>query len=537
MNLRESKEGEKITTLDGVERELPVGSIIIDDGEKIIDLCGIMGGENSAISGKTRRVILFSQIYESTRIRQTSMKLNLRTEAAQRFEKGLDCEMVLPALVKAAEMLKEHASARIASDLINIRQKEFIPHKVSLSMQKLNNYLAIALKPKQVQDYLESLGFIPVKSGVILEPRRRRDDRIQHVGLDSIAALQNDTTLGFTVPSWRDSDIQIEEDLIEEVARLYGYYKIPSLLPAGRPPPAVQEKKFAIERRLKYLLKDLGFTEVYTYSMVKEAQTRGALKLRNPLTSDLTYMRLELIPSLVQVIEGNRARFSQMKIFEMANGYFPTTTGQLPKEKLFLACLMTAEKKTNQENFAVVKGFLETIFEELNIKDYTVKPSSTFPYGMDVYSFGPQNSAIVWPTKPIEAGKIITPVGRIKDDIWGFQIHVETLAELATETKVFHSIPQFPAVKQDLAFVVDKRVLAGDILEVIKQAAGKLLADVEIFDVFEAPLTFGKDKKSIAVHLTFQRLDRSLSGKEATAAREKIEGVLVEKFTAQIRKA
>lgn len=508
MVLRESRKGEKITTLDGIKRELPEGSIVIDDGEKIIDLCGIMGGENSAIDKETCRVILFAQIYDPTHIRQTSMKLQCRTEAAQRFEKGLDPEMVLPALFKAAEMLKENAGAEVASELINIREKEFEPRKVSLTIEKLNNYLGIELQPQQVQDYLNSLGFNLTYHKPVYGDMEK---------------------LKFEVPSWRNEDIQIEEDLIEEVARLYGYHKLPSLLPAGRPPAAIQEKKFAIERRLKYLLKDLGFTEVYTYSFVKEPQMENALKLRSSLTEDLAYMRTNPIPSLLEVVEQNKARFEEIKVFEMANIYWPQGEDQLPDEKMIL----TAALYGTDANFVKTKGFVEALLKEINVSEYQFQDIKNASFKTFLT---PEKSAFITPTKEGYEERTLGLVGEAKENTWVFSLHTDLPAELSFDIKTYKPIPQFPAVKQDLAFVVEKNILAGDILEVIREAGGGLLTDVEIFDVYKEPGAFGKDKKSVAVHLSFQRLDRSLTEKEATTVREKIEQALTKKFNAQIRK-
>ncbi|MEK7610745.1 MAG: phenylalanine--tRNA ligase beta subunit-related protein, partial [Patescibacteria group bacterium] len=209
MQLRASRAGEKLITLDGTTREIPVGSIVIDDGEKIIDLCGIMGGENSAISPSTTRVILFAQIYDPVVVRKTSMSLPLRTEAVQRFEKGLDPEMILPALAQSVTMAMKNAKATVASELIDINTQPLKPHTVEMTKERMEQYLGIKLEPKEAVVILESLGFKTAISPQL-------------------------SVLSSTVPSWRDKDITIEEDLIEEVARLYGYHNLPSTLPVGQ---------------------------------------------------------------------------------------------------------------------------------------------------------------------------------------------------------------------------------------------------------------------------------------------------------------
>lgn len=520
MILRESRVGERLKTLDGVLRLIPAGSIVIEDGEKVVDLCGIMGGENSAIDNDTKRVILFAQIYEPTLIRRTSMSLPLRTEAAQRFEKGLDPEMVLPALYQAVKMLTESAGA-VASKLIDINNQPFKPKRVELTMKKLNSYLGVKLNPVEVTGILKSLGFTPTS------PR-------------SFASAQDDTEekrLGLKVPSWRANDIAIEEDLIEEVARIYGYHNLPATLPKGAPPFETQDKKFAVEKRLKYLLKDLGFSEVYTSSMVPESLTKGGeLKLKNPINEELVYMRIDLVPSLLKVIEENRQRSPEIKIFEMANGYIPTAEGKLPQEKMFLTCLLTLDGKNPQSRFVKVKGLLERIFKEFDIVDYTLKPVSSFPYDFKLYPFDPGLSAIVWPTRKIKSGKIITPIGKIKGDIYGFQIHLEALVELIGKTKPLRLPPEHPPIIEDLSLYVDETVPFAEVEAVIKKGGGGLLSKLTLIDYFQDKAAKKRGEKSFTFRLTFLNPKRSLSEKDIKPIRKRVISAL-ENFGAKVRSA
>src|SRR3989344_2051896 len=242
MVLREARQGEKITTLDGITRILPQGAIVIEDAKRLIDLCGIMGGANSRVSRRTKRVVIFVQGYDPAQIRKTTQTLGFRTEAASRFEKGVDIEQIPAALSRAVFLAKQIAGARIASELIDINKQAQESPKITLDFIKLNNYLGISLGPQKAASILSKLGFEVTKA----------ENQLQAVP-----------------PSWRAQDIEDDVDLIEEIARIYGYHNLPAKLPSGQIPRSSESRlKNIIE--LKKALKFLCLSEVITYSIISK---------------------------------------------------------------------------------------------------------------------------------------------------------------------------------------------------------------------------------------------------------------------------
>lgn len=327
MILRESKKGEQLTTLDGKTFKLPGGNIVIEDGSgKLIDLCGIMGGQNSAVDENTKNVLLFVQVYEPSRIRKTSMSLAHRTDAAVLFEKGLAVENVLPTLQKGVEMFGR--SKETVLDILNVSEKlSTIKLEIPLT-EFVSKRLGINLSSAEITKILKSLEF-NVKSQYEVE-----------------------------VPWIRTADVTIAEDLVEEVARIYGYHNLPSQLMSGNLPLIRNDKSFYWENRIKQALKYWGFTETYTYSLVEKD---SGLKLKNPLSSEWAYLRTSLIPSHQKIIIENLGRVKQLDLFEIANVYLPRKN-ELPLEQLHLII------SSSNLNFSRLKGIVESLEIELGTK-------------------------------------------------------------------------------------------------------------------------------------------------------------------------
>ncbi len=327
--LRESRAGESLTTLDGKHHRLPGGDIVIEDNShKLIDLCGVMGGLNSAVDEKTKNVLLFVQTYEPLRIRKTSMDLAHRTQAAVLFEKGLPIESVLPTMGKALRLFKQLTSGQPEPIAIDIANRKSQPKTVTASAQFISLRLGIDLKIKEISSILSSLGFNP------------------------------------QVPWWRKNDINIPEDIVEEVARIYGYHNLPSQLMSGNIPSPATDKTFFWEAKIKSALSHWGFTETYTYSLISKTEevSPTALKLKNPLTLDWEYLRTSLVPSHLKIISENQGRETELNLFEIANVY-AAQKANLPKEELHLILSTTS---TNQLK---LKGIIEALLSEMGIKN------------------------------------------------------------------------------------------------------------------------------------------------------------------------
>lgn len=347
MIMRESKKGEKIITLDEKELVLPGGDIVIEDGEgKLIDLCGIMGGLNSAVTAKTKNVILFVQTYNKQKIRRTSMTTGQRSIAASYFEKGIDEERVEPALAYGVQLLKKYANASVSSEIYDIHSKLPPSKRVNITVDEIGDLIGVTISESQIKQILNDLGF-------------------------SVSGTKN---LQVTIPSFRKYDIAIKEDIVEEVARIYGYHNLPSVLPPPAYAPAQKdvESLFHLQQKVKDFLKNQGFHEVVNYSMISNDQienfgfeTKDHLKISNPISEGLKYLRTSLFPSLIKNVKDNEGKKDQLNFFEIAKVYLPQAN-DLPQEiyKLSIA-LNTA--------FFDLKGIIESLLDELNIANYKIQ--------------------------------------------------------------------------------------------------------------------------------------------------------------------
>ncbi|MDD2730710.1 MAG: phenylalanine--tRNA ligase subunit beta, partial [Candidatus Portnoybacteria bacterium] len=331
MVVRESKKGEKIITLDGTERVLPAGVIVIEDGDgRLIDLCGIMGAKNSEVDEQTKNVLLFVQVYDPVRIRQASMALGHRTEAAMRFEKGIDPEGVLPALWEAVAMMKEYAGAQVVSEPIDILNADYRPKSVEIDYEKISAMAGIEIDKSLADKTLTDLGF------------KIEGDRAQ-------------------VPSWRYDDINIAEDLAEEVIRLYGYQKLPDNLLTGQIPLAAEDRIFYWEDKAKDYLRLQGFFECYTNSATSHDKAgEEAMALANALSEEFAYLKTSLLPQLEAVLQKNQGYGESLKVFELANAYLKDGRN-LPRQPIRLGLMV------KNVDFVIFKGAVEGLFKELGV--------------------------------------------------------------------------------------------------------------------------------------------------------------------------
>lgn len=449
MKLRASKKGEKITTLDGKTHTLAGGDIVIEDGSgRLIDLCGIMGAKNSRIKETTKTIVLFMQIYDPARIRKTSMALAHRTEAATLFEKGLDPELVLPTVYKGIELMEELTGGRVASKIYDLYPKPYKPYTVSVSRQKLDAYLGISLKDKEIKEILTSLG---LGSGLSIQ-----------------------------VPSFR-RDIQIDVDIIEEIARIYGYHNIKPTLPDSAPPMTEPDALLAWEDEIKIRLRDWGYTEVLTYSMISEELLgeSTAYKIANPLSSDWVYMRPQLLPSMLAAVKDNIHLKKDLQLFELSMVY-EYRKDDLPREKPTLIVACTGKK------YFELKGLAESLFDLFGI-----------PFALDGY------------------GSI-----ELHDHITILTLDFEKLVKNAKPTKTYIPIPKYPPIVEDIAFTVPEQFHVGPLIEAFKKAH-PLISKVSLLDVHESTRT---------IHIEYQNPSRNLTNEDIEPIREKLIKLAEEKF-------
>lgn len=503
MILREAKKGEKIVTLDKETRTLPTGAIVIEDGAgRIIDLCGIMGGANSEVDEKTKRVLLFVQTYDPMKIRRTCQALAFRTEAASRFEKGVDPEGVILAMKKAMVMFEKNCGAKVANELIDIYPSPQKEKTVKLDINQAEKLIGVKITKQKITNILESLGFSLV--------------------------TDHQSLITFSVPHWRYEDVSFPEDLIEEIARIYGYYQLPSNLPQGEIPLQIKSPIFEWESQLKNALKNWSLTEVMSYSMVSQTQLekteiepKESIKINNPLTEDFVYMQPSLIPSLLTVVSENNQE--KIAVFELANVYLYQSDDKLPDEAPMLTGLLTDEK------FYQAKGVVESILTTMGINNYQFEPyhlKQTF-YGK---VFHPARTAEIM-VKNNSLGVVgeISPhvLARfgIKGRVVVFDLDFRELTKHASKAKKYTPIPKYPAIVEDLTFVVSQRTLVGEMMEEIKKVS-RLVVRLELLDSFKNTRTF---------RITYQSPKKTLTDKEVEKVRKKIISKLTKNFNTKVK--
>lgn len=498
MIMRESKPKEKIITLDGKTHILPGGDIVIEDAEnQLIDLCGIMGGKNTAISSSTKNVLLFVQNYNPEKIRKTTMSLGIRTEASTRFEKGLDSEIVQPAIFKGIQMFKNLAAAKSVSKIIDIYQNPYKLKNIKISHQFLETRLGIKINSDEVKKILNSLHF--------------------HTSYN----IDNTSSI-VSIPSWRSHDISLPEDIVEEVSRIYGYHNLPSILMKGEIPSITQNPKFNRENKVKNMLKYWGFTEIMTYSLISKnllencgLDPQSHLKLKNPLTTELVYLRQSLLPSMLQIVSQNEGNYkNSLKFFEIANVYLPSKPGYLPKEITHLAaavyhCKKNREKKVikrqaaasqlipaEQKCFLKAKGYLEALLSEMGIIQANTFNNSRMPLYEHI-SLVPQE---------------ILNKFNISHPLAVFEINFDEIVNSAAITKTYTPIPKYPPIIEDLTIAVKSGVFCENIVKTIKNQS-PLIKKVETIDIYKNKYTF---------RIYYQHPKRNLTSKEVKALRERI---------------
>lgn len=477
--VRESKKGEKLTTLDGKTYTLNGGDIVADDGKgTIIDLLGIMGTQNSVVNNNTKRIMFFMDNNNPVNIRKTSMNLGIRTEAAIINEKGLDPELMGKALERGIELYKQNANGKVISEIFDYYPNKPVVNKINVSLAKINSIIGANLSLDKCTNILIDLGFNvkKLKDGLEVETPTERPD------------------------------VKIEEDVIEEIARIYGYHKIESIVPTFLSSKKLPyANNFYFEQRIKNALKYLGFTEVYTYSFVSEDLFEGpiedAVKIKNPLTSDMEYLRNTLIPSLLLVEKENSSK-ETLKIFEVANVYLKQKN-DLPKEVLTLSGIV----KERHLNFFAVKGLIEGICEDLGIKNLVFKKSQKGGTGASIY---------------LEKN-YLGEIEVLNENIVDFELNLEIILEHANLKKIFVPFAKFPPITQDISLIT-----TGETQEIINEikSINKLIVDVTLLDTFENSRTF---------HIVFQDYEKNLTKEEVGEIRVKILEMLKSKFDAQIK--
>lgn len=523
--VRRAEKGESFVTLDGVKRALDEETLMICDGTKPVAVAGVMGGLNSEIGEETHTVLLESAYFHPANNRRTSRMLGLETEASFRFGRGIDYGGCLTVANRAAQLIQELAGGKAVEGAIDAYPAPMKPKPIRLGVQRVYQILGTSIPAKQMKTYLEDL----------------------EIHLEE----EDDDTLVATPPSFR-GDLEREIDLIEEVARLDGFEKIPLTLPKGPPSSGGRNKELVLERMAKNLLVRYGYNEVITYSftspdsldslgLAQEDPRRKFVRIMNPLTEDVSAMRTSLIPSLMETARYNLSyKNVNVKLFELNKVYLPREGEKLPEEVKQLAGLgMGMEGNLHWTavqrpiDFYDLKGCIEDLFEELRIKGVMFERAEDVPY-----LHPGKASRIVLEGRNLGwAGevhpRVLSHYG-MEDKVFVFEIDFSRALQYAEGGRSFRPLPKFPAIYRDLSIVVDDHLEAEKAEEAIRMLRQPLMDEVTLFAVYRGtPIPRGK--KSISYRIRYQAQDRTLTDDEVNQHHEKMIARLREILKAELR--
>ena len=505
--VRNANCNEKLVTLDGNERNLSENDIVIANKNEAVGLAGVMGGLSTEIENDTKDIIIESAIFDSIKIRKTSKKI-LRSEASNRFEKGLDPKRTYMAIERSCALLEKYADAEIVGGMLIHDTIDKDEKVIEVRYEKVNKVLGIEIPKDEIVSILKALGF---------------------------KTLEKEDIVIVTVPT-RRLDIKIEEDLIEEIGRIYGIDKIQGKLPEL---PLKLGKYNKVKREIKNKLASLGLNETLTYSLIPQSEvhkfttdTFEEIMLADPMSEDRNTLRYSLLYSLKEVFEYNNARNnSDISIFEIGKSFYKENNEY--KEKLNLAVLLSGnyylDIKKMKVDFYILKGIVEELLDYLGFNGrYSFitgnVPSELHPGVSALINIQGNNIGII--------GKLHPNV--TKKDIFVFEIDLDKLLSLHPSKMTYKDISKYPSIIKDVAFVVNKNVLNGDITTLIKKAGGRMLNQIEVFDVYTGE-NVKENEKSIAYTLTFKDDSKTLSDEEVMQVFNKIINDVTSKLNCTVR--
>ena len=498
--VKTAKKGDVFQTLDGQDRELDDTILTICDGEKAVGLAGIMGGENSKITDDVRTMLFEAACFDGTNIRLSGKKLGLRTDAQAKFEKGLDPNNTMEAMNRACQLIEELGAGEVVGGCVDVYPVKKEPVTVGYDVDKINALLGIKATEEEMCQYWSMVDLVPDK-----------------------------VTKTVFVPTWRQDILRLA-DLAEEVARFYGYDKIPTTLPKGEATQGGVSYETTIQNILRTVVEQFGFSEGMTYSFESpkvfdkllipaDGKLRQAIEISNPLGVDYSMMRTSPLNGMLSSLSTNyNHRNKDVRLYEVANVYLPKALPltELPDERMQLCLGMYGEG-----DFFDMKGCVEEMIDKLGIRQVvTYVPADDRPY------LHPGRHADV-----VINDEIVGYLGEIHPEVadnynlgtktYVAVMDVELLAKYADFDVKYEGVAKFPAVTRDISLVMKKTVLAGQVEEVIRDNGGKLLEDYHLFDIYEGE-NVAADEKSLAYSIRFRAKDRTLEDKDVTTVMDKI---------------
>ena len=486
--VRTAREGETIQTLDGNERKLTPNMLCICDEHKPVCVAGVMGGANSEIVGDTAMVLFESANFNGVSVRRTASALGMRTDASSRYEKGLDMMNTIKAVERACELVELLGCGEVVDGVMDVVAKEKAPTVVKLEPDKINALLGTELSEDLMREILVSLGFI----------------------------LNGDDIY---VPSWR-GDVEHYSDIAEEVARFYGYNKIPCTLMRGETTRGGFSEQQRFDRAIGGAVRALGYDEIITYSFIsptyydkirmpKDSPLRNSLKILNPLGEDTSIMRTTILPSMLEIIARNHSyRNKSARLYELGKIYLPREDGLADEPKY-----LSLGAYGDGVDFFSFKGSIETLLHELRITDVKYVACT------DNDSYHPGRCAKVYAGETYlgvfgQIHPLVAANYGMDTEVYTAELSFDAMYEKRGDIPVYQPLPKFPAVTRDIAVVCDEAVTVGALEESIRRGAKGLLKDVSLFDIYRGPgVAIGK--KSVAFNLVLRADDRSLTGEEA----------------------
>ncbi|MBI1730218.1 phenylalanine--tRNA ligase subunit beta [Candidatus Acetothermia bacterium] len=524
--IRRAQAGEKLVTLDKIERQLTDEMLMICDEKGPIALAGVMGGLETEVSGSTKNILLESANFHAINNRKTAMALLLPSEASQRYTRGVPPESTELGAMRAADLMRQISRGTIARGLLDVYPKPRQPKIISLPIREVKRLLGIEMSAKEISEILKRLEF---KSRKVKE------------------------NLEVSVPYYR-LDVEIPADLIEEVARVIGYDRLPSTLMSDRLPPQKRNRSQEMEERVRDLLAGMGLTEVVNYSLTNLASlskldpsgkmASGAfVELANPISTERSVMRSTLMNGLLESVAVNQRHQDHIGIFEVGRIFLsnPESHDGLPDEprRIGIALAGSQEEASWTEpsqfvDFYALTGAIEALFSRLGLSKavHISTQHPTFHPGRSAeIRLGNLKLGVLGEAHPEVAAKF-----DLRGRVYLAELDLETLIAHATEIKCYEPLPRFPGIRQDIAVVVDLNLPAKRIEDLIRREGGELLRELTLFDVYEGkPLPDGK--KSLAYALDYRADERTLKDEEAQAIHLRIQSAVEKELSAQVRGA
>lgn len=518
--VRRAKRGEAIFTLDGKKRELTPETLVIADEKRGMAIAGIMGGRNSEITVRTKRIILESANFNPINIRKSSKALNLKTEASIRFEKGLDQNLAEKAIDRAAYLIEKIAKGNALSGKIDVYPRKAFPKKLVLDISYINKFLGIQIPEKEIVDILERLSF---------KIKRAKKG-----------------FLNVEAPFFR-LDINIPEELIEEIARIYGYDRIEATPPREGLTAEIPNEYFGLRRNIKSILKNLSFSEIYNYSFQKENllkkvgfKEKNHLEVLNPIDQEMRFLRASILPGLFSNTKKNLRNFESFRIFEIGKVFLARGLDKMPLEKYILGGVLVGKS----ESFYTTKGIVEELFKELGINfsarnlRFVSKDLKEPYFGVNFWHPG-KAAEVIFGRNRVGVFGVFHPelINKleINKELFGFSFDLDLLLKIEKSREMFKPLPKYPEARRDLSIVVGKEITAEKTSETIKKAGNNFVKNIDLFDMYESE-KIGKGKKSLAFHISYMSESRTLSDSEVNEIEKKVENSLEKKLKAEIRR-